>query len=149
MELQSICWHKPQIDTCIKAFIKCFTDIKCPVLIKSNSWIHLILVFMHHTYINIKQGMKLSHRMIRRNKYTIDWCAFRPTCARIYHRAKNRSLRKNSPLDVDSCVKISKQEVQGPWRSAWQLQLGWHWQFFSADLYQKLTAADQIYWNLG
>ncbi len=34
-----------------------------------------------------------------------------------------------------------EQEVQGPWRSAWQLQLGWHWQF-SADLYQKLTAAD-------
>ncbi len=29
-----------------------------------------------------------------------------------------------------------RQEVQGPWRSAWQLQLGWHWQF-SADLYQN------------
>ena len=34
-----------------------------------------------------------------------------------------------------------QQEVQGPWRSASQLQLGCHWQF-SVDLYQKLTAAD-------
>ena len=34
-----------------------------------------------------------------------------------------------------------RQEVHGPWPSAWQLQLVWHWQF-SVDLYQKFTAVD-------
>ena len=35
-------------------------------------------------------------------------------------------------------IYYTKQEVQGAWHSAWQLQLGWHWQF----CINKLTAAD-------
>ncbi len=91
----------------------------------------------------------------------MKWCApFNNLACKVFDReiqAKKASINSHSQayeyLSIASYSKIvnrthkryitsrTKQEVQGPWRSAWQLQLGWHWQF-SADLYQKLTAAD-------
>ncbi len=52
-----------------------------------------------------------------------------------------RSALNNPQMTLNATRSKVQQEVQGPWRSAWQLQLGWHWQL-AADLYQKLTAAN-------
>ena len=67
------------------------------------------------------------------------WCTVEASFVKSY--MKDELIFNLVQSYVKEIKKLHKQEVHGLWRSAWQLQLVWHWQF-SADLCQKLTVAN-------
>ena len=127
-----------------------------------NTYIFFFLNFEDKANL-LQRCYKWGHTFSFFSKTTVPWWNYKSRLGRVSTNRRPRDLddlldhlaqKKNYGRYIVNitCFNVSKnqgtkaleiegkQVVHGPWRSAWQLQLVWHWQF-SADLYKKLTVA--------
>ncbi len=84
-----------------------FIDMNCIFIWILSELCHFLIKLFCYTICVLKSGK-------------IWWKLWMHVCT----GTSNNACHQFSP----HADKLKKQEVQGPWRSAWQLQLGWYWQ---------------------